>query len=802
MKLQHAKLCWLAGIPVVAVLVAAMAWFLVPPYRGNLQEYSAATKICDRQGRLMRVVLGRNDLLSDPIRLEQSGDWAAKALIAGEDKRFYGHSGVDVLAVCRAAWYNLISRRVVSGASTISMLVGKLTEPRPRNLWTKIVEAQHALYLEEHLTKEQILEQYLNRAPFGANIIGIEAAARRYFGKSAADMTLSEAALLVGLPQSPSRLRPDRHLALAVKRRDYILEKMQTCGFITEDQLKQALAQELPVTWHPFPFLAPHFCDLVSALHPRQPNTEHSRGKACSSLYIPWREPGLPPKAESRLSLMVNTLNHVQPLGGQTSSRVTSLDLDLQSMAEKALRARLAELKADDIRGGAIVVLDVKAGEIRAMIGSPDYTSVAYNGQVNGAVSRRSPGSALKPFVYAMAIEEGMCAPRTIVADIPVDFAGYRPENFSKDYCGPVATRDALIQSLNIPALLYVQKIGLGNVVQRLREVGLSTLDQAAEHYGLSIVIGTCEVTLLDLANAYACLARKGLYRDAACLAQAAPGREIRLFSEETAYLVADILSGEERSADAVGHIADVRLPRVAWKTGTSAGNRDAWCIAYNPEYVVGVWIGNPSGKSSPALVGSSAAAPVAHRIFRSLYPGGDAPWFARPSGLKSRQVCQTSGMLPSACCPMTIADDYIPGITACAECTVHQATADGGQVCEVWPAEVDSFLKARGLNLRQGSAGAGAGGQPLVPGKSVKIVSPSRNEIFHLLDDAPFLRQEIVLRAVASPASSGLYWFVDSQLYCQTAETAVLWPLKKGKHLVACYDSLGQGDSVDITVE
>ncbi len=774
----------LAALAVLAAAAAGAAWLLIPPYRGNLQDYRPATKICDRHGRLLRVALGRGEVLSDPIPFEQTGDWAAKALVAGEDKRFYRHGGVDALAVARAAWYNLARGRIVSGASTISMLVCKLTEPRPRTLWTKIVEADHARRLESRLSKEQILEQYLNRAPFGGNLVGIEAAARRYFGKSAADLSLPEAALLVGLPQAPARLRPDRHPDRAIRRRNYILDRMNACGFITGAEHARALGADPAAGQHPAPFLAPHFCDLVAATSPRRPTT------------------------------------------------VTSLDLDLQATAERALRARLDELRADGVRGGAVVVLDVQAGEVRALVGSPDYTSVPDDGQVNGATARRSPGSALKPFIYAMALDEGLCSPGTVVADIPVSFAGYRPENFDRGFRGPVTVRDALVQSLNIPALLFVQELGLAGVVGRLRAAGLSTLDRGADHYGLSLAIGTCEVTLLELANAYACLARRGVYRDAACLVRTEPGRETRLFSEEAAYLVADILGGEERGLDAHGHVADVRCPRAAWKTGTSAGNRDAWCLAYNPEYVVGVWIGNPGGKGAPALVGAAAAAPVAHGIFRRLYPSDEGPWFQRPPGLKTRQVCRATGLKPNALCPDTVSDDAIPGVTACAACDVHRLASDGETVCEVWPADVAAFLKSSGLAAARqqiaspvlpGSAdenpdrGIAAQLRPVSPvvilgeatdlrgmnSQPIRITAPARNEIFHLADDSPFLKQELSFRAVSGQASADLYWFVDGRLYRQAgADAGVPWPLSRGRHVITCCDARGQGDRVEITVE
>jgi penicillin-binding protein 1C len=370
-----------------------------------------------------------------------------------------------------------------------------------------------------------------------------------------------------------------------------------------------------------------------------------------------------------------------------------------------------------------------------------------------------------------MAIDEGLCAPETVVEDAPATFAGYRPRNFDRDYAGPVPVRAALVQSLNIPALRFAQRLGLEPVVRRLRALGLSTLDQPAERYGLSIAVGTCEVTLLDLANAYACLARLGVYRDAAWLEREPVAPGARLFSPEAAWLVADMLSGDEWSLDGWGHVADAALPRVAWKTGTSSGQRDAWCLAWNPEYVVGVWIGNPDGRASPALVGAGAAAPVAHQVFRRLYPAGRAPWFVRPAGLATRPVCAVSGLPPGPGCAVTLAADYIPGITAPAPCAGH------------------------------GLAGIGTDAAGRAP--RTRIVAPAAGETFRLDADARHLAQSIALRAQAADAAGDLHWFVDRRFLARAEPGAtVLWPLQPGPHLIACSDAQGRGDSVRIVVE
>jgi len=752
MRRRRTRLRVIVAAAAVLGVLAVAAWMLIPGYDGDLADYRAASKIHDADGRVLRVVLGRDNILCEPIPLAETGDWAVKALVAAEDKRFFEHAGVDPLAICRATAQNVVCRRVVSGASTISTLVVKLTEPRRRNLWTKLVEAHNALDIEKRLTKEDILAQFVNRAPFGSNVRGIESASKRYFGKSARDLSLAESALLVGLPQSPSRLRPDRHLSRALKRRDYVLRRMRACGYISRKQHRNARRQVMAVRREPLPFLAPHFCDFVLERFPKRGVFE------------------------------------------------TTLDMDLQQIAEGVLGSRVSELSAFGVRGGAVVIIDVRSGSLRAMVGSPDFWDRAASGQVNAATARRSPGSTLKPFAYAAAMEQGMYTPAAMIADVPANFAGYSPSNFNRNHHGPVSVRRALVESLNIPALRCVRRLGLESFVGDLRRLGLSTLGKPAAHYGLSIVVGTCETTLLELANAYACLARSGVYVPVRVLKDEDRDAGTRVYSAETAYMIADILGGNERAFDISGHIADVALPRVAWKTGTSTGHRDAWTIAYNPEYVVGVWIGNPDNASSRKLVGSVAAAPVAGEIFRRIYPDGDSPWYDRPGGLKLRKVCARSGAVPSDSCPATVTDHYQPGLSIAKKCDVHRRAGSGGtgRVTEIWPPDIEKFLRTRGM---EESAAWGSGN---APGPDVlRIASPADGETFCLFDSAPGVRQELKLAAVSGIAARRLYWFVDGELLCDAgADRPVFWPLERGKHRVVCTDTSGNSDGIQIVVE
>ena len=742
---KKGKQALLAGLMLVIGFEALQ--LCIPPFRADLKRYPCVTSICDRRGGELRTTLGAGDTMCRPITLADSGKWTALAVISLEDKRFHRHHGVDFLAVSRALVQNILAGRIVSGASTISTLVVKLTDPRPRTIWTKIVEASHARQLEDTIRKDEILTQYLNRAPFGRNIVGIEAASRRYFGKPARELSLSESALLAGIPQKPETIRPDMHPEAAIAQRNKVLARMKACGNITSRQLAMALAEEVVLTHTRQPFKAPHFCDLVR--------------NRCSA-------PG--------------------------GSIRTTLDPDLQEIAQTAIRSRMADIAGSKVSGGAVVIIDVKASAVRAMVGSPDFGNAIAAGQVNAAISQRSPGSALKPFIYAMALDQGLCSPQTILNDAPKSFAGYKPENFDHSYIGPVSLRNALIASLNIPALEITMDLGLDRVVAGLRELGISTLDRSPASYGLSIAIGTCETTLLDLAGAYACLAREGVYAQPR-LTEAEPVQPgTRVLSREAAFMIADILSGDERQFDITGHVADSTMSRIAWKTGTSSGRRDMLTIAWNPQYVVAVWLGNPDG-SATKDIDSNDAAMTAMNIFRRVYPDGHGPWYSRPESLATRMVCTTSGNPSCLRCVSTIPSDYILGVTVSESCGIHDSrhadTFNAIASCSTAP---DTDTDKDRVRLSQ------TGQAPTSP---IRIASPTDNAVFRLMDDMPLLKQELALNTSGGDNARPVYWFVDGELYYSGRQgKQILWPLNRGRHIIACASQSGESDHVEIMVE
>lgn len=749
-----------AGVS-VAVLVAL--WLAFPFPLAKLEQYPASLILTDRDGAPLRVVLGAGDVDCRPGYWPGAADWIGKAVVAAEDRRFLRHPGLDPLAVLRAAWQDLRHWRRVSGASTITTQVIRLLEPRPRTVVTKLIESWRALHLERRLDKTGILAQYLRRAPFGGNLVGIDAASRRYFGKAPGDLSLAEAALLAGLPQAPARLRPDRHLDRARRRQAWVLERMLVCGMITREDADRAQAQEIVLKPEAYPFRAPHFTELA-----------------------------------------------VRQATGRGVQRTTLMP-QLQARAEAALRQHRPGLQAAGITGGAVVLLEVKTGAVRVLVGSPDYWDRPHRGQVNGALAPRAAGSVLKPFLYALAVDQGRLTPGRMLADVPMFFRGCSPENFDSEFRGLVTAHEALVQSLNIPALQLAEEVQPQAFYDTLARLGLTTLRRGAEHYGAGLVLGTCDVRLLELANAYACLARGGQWLPWRTVARGAAAEPIPVFSAEAAWLVADMLSGDERALGGTGHRADAWRPRVAWKTGTSCGLRDAWTIAWNPEYVLGVWFGNPDGRGAPALVGVETAAPVALELFYELYRGREAPWFERPPGVVPRQVCAASGMPAGLHCPDVADDAFIPGITCVPVCGVHRLVAVGkgadganrSEVKERWPAPVAAFLRRqqgdRG-GLRLGDA---VGDAAVASGSRLRIVAPAGGGTFRCLppglDREP---QRLQLRAQAG-SSRRLYWFVDNQpLGSALASESLYWPLQSGRHTVVCADADGHADRVTVLVE
>lgn len=551
----------LALLLTVSTAACVLAWSLYPFPLERLQQWPASPVVLDGQGHRLFSVVDRDGQWRYPVPLAEISPWLIQATIATEDQRFYRHPGVDPWAVLRALAQNLGAGRIVSGASTLDMQVCRMMDDRPRTVRAKVIEAFRAVQLNRLMTKDRILETYLNIAPYGGNLRGVEAAAQRYFGKCAGQLSLAEAALIAGLPQSPTRYDPLRHPEAALMRQRTVLQGMALRGVITAEQAQEA--RSWPVTVGPWSRvqLAPHASALALQRRPR---------------------------------------------GG----RVT-VDLDLQDQVDRLVRQHQDRLPRDT--EVAVVVIDVAESAIVAMVGSGDPADPV-DGQVNGALARRSPGSALKPFVYAAAFEAGRLNGGSTVYDVPIVRGPWSPANFDKTYAQEITAAEALRRSLNVPAILIAEGVGLARCCGVLEAAGVSLAPDSRTQGGLALAVGGVEVTLLDLTNAYATLARNGVRRPPRLFVDE-PSPQTQALRPEVCAALSDILSSRHRQPALEG-TSDAEVPWFMWKTGTSSGRRDAWAVGHNTRYAIGVWIGRFRGTGRAEYVGAEAAEPLLCGLF------------------------------------------------------------------------------------------------------------------------------------------------------------------------------------------
>ena len=544
-------------VVVVAFFVAfAVAWFAFPLPENVLEPGPPGALALDRGGGVVLDVTGSDEQRRLPIDIHESGEWIPPALIAAEDLAFPSHLGVDLSAIMGAVRDNLAAGRIVRGASTITMQVAGLRLGHPRTFPGKAVEAFRALQIEAKYSKDEILQAWLNLAPFGGNIVGVEAASRAWYGKPAHECSLAEAALLVGLPNSPKRLRPDRHLEAATARKDTILWRMHEAGMITTKQYRSAIEEII----------------LIRRSAPLR-NDTHAGWMA---------------------------------LGQAGGDRVMEMTLrpDAQEIAED-LVSRHAKMLPEEL-DIAIVLVDLKDSSVSAMVGSSDFSDPR-DGQVNGATARRSPGSALKPFVYATAFEDRRLAPDSIVDDAPLDLDGWRPRNLDHGYLGEMPAAEALKLSRNTPALRIAKGLGLSRLISTLRCCGIRVPSNAAERAGLAMVVGGLEVPPLELAAAYATLARGGVFMPLRLL-EKDPLLSRRVLSRDTCTAIEECLAGPPDEFSEA-------MPFIAAKTGTSSGHRDAIAAGWNRAYAAVVWVGRFDGGSDPDLLGADAALPILQEL-------------------------------------------------------------------------------------------------------------------------------------------------------------------------------------------
>ncbi len=739
MKRKKRLVLALTGLGLAALAFSSFYW---PFPRARLSPAPVVSfSIFDRNNVLLREVLSDEGGRCRWLRLEDISPWLLRAVVAAEDKTFFRHGGVDPYAVLRAFVQNLRSRRVVSGASTITQQLVRNVYHSARSWPAKAFEAWMAVRLEHSLSKNEILIQYLNRIPFGNQAYGAEAAARLYFGKPAAQLDLAESAFLAALPRSPARLSPYRSFGAAKAKQEGVLRQMRKLGFIGEDELQRSLTERLVVIPDSESFRAPHFCDTVlSGLTP-----ENRRG-----------------------------------LGGVR----TTLEANLQAKVETLLRSHLDLLRGRGISNGSAVVLDNASGDVLAMVGSKDFFDAGHDGQVNGALALRQPGSAMKPFTYALALEAGWTAASVIedsMVQFPTDGGFYLPKNYDRRYHGPVRMRGALACSYNIPAVTILEKLGTNRLFLKLKAIGFDSLRRDSDYYGLGLTLGNGEVTLLELVRAYAALCRGGSsVRERTILAAydqknrdlplpARPGAG-RVFSPQAAYIITDILADKDARVPSFGYRSPLSLPfPAAAKTGTSKDFRDNWTVGYTPRYTVGVWVGNFDGTPMANVSGITGCGPLFRDIMLLLEKDLDPREFPVPPGLTRRTICPLSGLVPNSHCPGVKEELFIAGTEPIAVCALsHRAESALGP-----------------MTFAAGSR---------TPAERIRIIAPQEGDIFKL---DPILRrsyQSLTLRVKVPPGAGveAVTWWVNGKkLGRAAAPFSTVWSLEPGSYTIK---AVGEG--------
>lgn len=779
--------------PVFALIVGAIFMPLPLALGPSAEAPPPSVRVLDRDGRLLREVRADGGGWSSRVALRDLPPEVTAAMLAAEDARFRHHPGIDPVAIVRAGFQTLYHRRIVSGASTITQQLARNVVARPRTLRGKLREMALALRIEASLGKDQILEEYLNRVEFGANLRGIEAASRHYFDKPAAKLSLGEAATLAAIPRGPSLYDPRRGTDNVQRRRDRILERMRDRGLASDEALDAAKSQPVTLQRRAVEGVAPHFVRAIAA----------------------------------------NKL--VPELTGQGAQEiVTTLDSGLQREVETLAENARERLSRYDATAASVLVVDNASGEVLAYVGSPDFFDDTALGQNDGVLALRQPGSALKPFIYGEAMGQLGMTTATLLPDVELHLStaegDYSPRNYDGRFHGPVRLREALANSLNVPAVYVASELGPARSLAALQRFGFTSLNRDAAHYGAAIALGDGEVTLAELTHAYSTLARSGSARRLGFVRRAklANGSEIvlpraaeeRVLEARNASLVADVLSDENARESAFGRENVLELPfPVAVKTGTSKGFRDNWTVGFTREITVGVWVGNFDGRPMTGSSGVTGAAPLFREVMLAAMRGKTPAPLVADADLVEVEVCALSGKVAGPRCSHRMHERFASRSGPTQSCDMHvevEIDARNGlragpncargelHVFESYPAKYATWSNRAGRPL------APLEFSPACPGKfergragELRVSYPFEGARFAVDPSLGREQQAIVLAASVPAGTSRVRFRVDGRVVREVgAPYSTPFPLTRGAHAVVVESEAGTSAPVRFSVD
>lgn len=715
-----------------------------------------ATKIFDKNNILLAVLYPEYGGMHIEIKYEDLSDIVIKSVISSEDKNFFKHNGIDYEAIARAFLSNLKNGRIVSGGSTITQQLAKILNPRERNYKNKFYEAIDALRLEKHLSKEKILTMYLNRVFFGNNCYGIGAAAEVYFKKTVKELDVNEAATLASIIKSGTKFNPYKNEKKLDERRLYVLSRMKENGYIDETTYNDIINKMPEIYKNENVFKAPHF-----------------------TMYA----------KEALDELKYKEVTEVK----------TTLDYNMQKETMLVIRNSSQSLHSFNVRNISCIILDAKTGAVLTMIGSLNYFDGENAGAVNGTIALRQPGSTLKPFLYAYIFDEGE-SPASVIGDIktyiPSPGGDYIPENFDRKFRGPVTIRDALANSLNIPAVRWLAKYKLRDFQNILLKSGLSSINKNPDYYGYSLVLGSAEVRLIDLAAAYTIFPNDGVFinnysishikkSDGEVIAMPKKNRR-RVVSKESAYLITSILSDRNARMGSFRNYRGLVYPfSVAIKTGTSKGSKDAWAIGYTKDYIVGLWLGDFKGSEMINITGGNGAVPILYDIFAMLNKEQKETKWTKPDTIMKKEICLISGKLKGEFCKETRMESFSPKNAPDELCDVHKLyikkMEDGSIMKKVFinlPNEYKSWMKERQIERPENGwvmADEIKNSEQYSAPKRLVITSPTANSVYKIDSNLPIEYQKISLTAYIPND------IIKGAIYCNNEIIGNIEDLKNG---------------------
>lgn len=747
-----------------SVLLIILVFIVIPEPLFVKSDYS--TVILDENNKILRIFLNKDEQwYFPPDKTIEVPEKLETAIISFEDRYFYYHPGINPVSIINAFISNLSEGRIVRGGSTITMQLVRISSPQKRNYFNKIREIFKAIKVEIWYSKKDILRMYVDNAPYGGNIIGYQAASLKYFKKKPEHLTWSEACTLAVLPNSPGIITPVKKNKLLVNKRNFLLKILFEQKVINSETYKLSLLEPVPQNIAYVEPAAPHLSQIL----------------------------------KNRLSEKSKIIR---------SSIIKELQLDIEGIVKNHIKY----LNTKGIKNGSVLVADTETGKIRAYVGSQDFFDKKNNGEVDGVISPRSTGSVLKPFLYALCIDEGYILPQTKIKDVPTFFGSFSPENSDKKYNGIISADEALIRSLNVPAVRLLDLYGVYNFYSFLKEAGITSLFRKPDDYGLTLIIGGAETSLYQLAMLYRGIGNYGKFSSLTIVQDENQDlAEKQLISPGASYLVLNILKDLKRPDTEYYWQQYENQFKIAWKTGTSFGNRDAWAVGVSPQWTVAVWIGNFTGEGNPNLAGAISAGSLMFDIFNYLPRDKTKLWFEKPyEFLKLTEICRDTGYRAGEFCPAKKMVEIPVNMKPLKICPFHKnifvAADEKIQVCSLcwkpgnykkkyvlnFSPDIVQYLRERGQNIFELPPH-----NPNCTGfksrKTLQIIYPEPKAKIFLPRDIDGKLQKLNIKLAHNKKKSIVYWYIDNKYYGSTKDLhSKSFTLDKGVHTLEVIDETG----------